>query len=92
MGKDTERHQIPKRGSRYDKTGLTKSEWVLQEIDANCHADWQVDLVTLTRKNVLGKLAEEPVVLPGAPEFLEWLKPNLPRTSMLTDTFEEYSR
>ena len=36
-------------------------------------------------------IVEDIKVLPGAPEFLEWLKPILPRTFMLTDTFEEYA-
>eukprot|EP00931_Biecheleriopsis_adriatica_P003949 TRINITY_DN105696_c0_g1_i1.p1 TRINITY_DN105696_c0_g1~~TRINITY_DN105696_c0_g1_i1.p1 ORF type:complete len:599 (+),score=137.78 TRINITY_DN105696_c0_g1_i1:47-1798(+) len=30
-------------------------------------------------------------VLPGAADFLEWLKPIVPRTFMLTDGFEEYA-
>jgi len=30
-------------------------------------------------------------VLPGAREFLEWLKPIVPRAFMLTDSFEEYA-
>merc|ERR1719373_713088 len=30
-------------------------------------------------------------VLPGATEFLEWLKPIVPRTFMITDGFEEYA-
>merc|ERR1719335_1547700 len=29
--------------------------------------------------------------LPGALEFLEWLKPIVPRILLLTDTFEEYA-
>merc|ERR1711865_1000472 len=29
--------------------------------------------------------------LPGAKEFMEWLKPVVPRSFMLTDTFEEYA-
>merc|ERR1719361_142423 len=29
--------------------------------------------------------------LPGAREFLEWLKPLVPRILLLTDTFEEYA-
>lgn len=29
--------------------------------------------------------------LPGAKEFLEWLKPIVPRVLLLTDTFEEYA-
>eukprot|EP00429_Kryptoperidinium_foliaceum_P079749 CAMPEP_0176222380 /NCGR_PEP_ID=MMETSP0121_2-20121125/20205_1 /TAXON_ID=160619 /ORGANISM="Kryptoperidinium foliaceum, Strain CCMP 1326" /LENGTH=451 /DNA_ID=CAMNT_0017561593 /DNA_START=80 /DNA_END=1435 /DNA_ORIENTATION=- len=38
-------------------------------------------------KNIVEKLTP----LPGAKEFLEWLKPILPRTFMLTDGFEEYA-
>mmetsp|Transcript_72517 Transcript_72517/g.172913 ORF Transcript_72517/g.172913 Transcript_72517/m.172913 type:complete len:584 (+) Transcript_72517:115-1866(+) len=30
-------------------------------------------------------------VLPGATDFLEWLKPIVPRTFMITDGFEEYA-
>merc|ERR1712151_1415429 len=30
--------------------------------------------------------------LPGAQEFLQWLRPIVPRSFMLTDTFEEYAR
>merc|ERR1719213_940255 len=30
-------------------------------------------------------------LLPGAKEFVKWLKPIVPRTFMLTDGFEEYA-
>jgi len=30
--------------------------------------------------------------LPGAKDFLEWLKPIVPRSFMITDTFEEYAK
>merc|ERR1719226_4260 len=30
-------------------------------------------------------------VLPGATDFLEWLKPIVPRTFLITDGFEEYA-
>merc|ERR1712107_372242 len=29
---------------------------------------------------------------PGAKEFLQWLKPVVPRTFMITDSFEEYAK
>jgi len=35
--------------------------------------------------------AEAVDILPGAKDFLEWLKTVLPRTFMITDTFEEYA-
>lgn len=34
---------------------------------------------------------EELDILPGAKEFLEWLKPHVPRTVLITDGFEEYA-
>lgn len=39
----------------------------------------------------LFNVVERVKVHPGAKEFLEWLKPILPRTFMLSDTFEEYA-
>merc|ERR1712232_946410 len=36
-------------------------------------------------------IMEQIDVLPGAKEFLEWLKPIVPRTFMITDGFEEYA-
>eukprot|EP00928_Gymnodinium_smaydae_P043873 TRINITY_DN2931_c0_g1_i1.p1 TRINITY_DN2931_c0_g1~~TRINITY_DN2931_c0_g1_i1.p1 ORF type:complete len:607 (+),score=131.95 TRINITY_DN2931_c0_g1_i1:56-1822(+) len=37
------------------------------------------------------KVMETLDVLPGAKEFLEWLKPIVPRAFMITDSFEEYA-
>jgi len=37
------------------------------------------------------KMVEDIGVLPGAKDFLEWLKPIVPRTFILTDGFEEYA-
>jgi len=39
----------------------------------------------------LFNVVEKIDVLPGAKEFLEWLKPILPRAFLLTDSFEEYA-
>jgi len=36
-------------------------------------------------------VVERVKVYPGAKEFMEWIKPVLPRTFMLSDTFEEYA-
>jgi len=36
-------------------------------------------------------MVEDIGVLPGAKDFLDWLKPTLPRTFILTDGFEEYA-
>jgi len=37
------------------------------------------------------KIVEGLGVLPGAKDFVEWLKPTVPRTFILTDGFEEYA-
>mmetsp|Transcript_74098 Transcript_74098/g.239594 ORF Transcript_74098/g.239594 Transcript_74098/m.239594 type:complete len:453 (-) Transcript_74098:95-1453(-) len=37
------------------------------------------------------KMVEDITALPGAKDFLEWLKPIVPRTFILTDGFEEYA-
>lgn len=37
------------------------------------------------------KMVEGLEVIPGAKEFVEWLRPILPRSFMLTDGFEEYA-
>merc|ERR1712019_332897 len=37
------------------------------------------------------KILEDIDVMDGAKEFLEWLKPIVPRAFLLTDSFEEYA-
>lgn len=39
----------------------------------------------------VANIMEELELLPGAKDFIEWLKPIVPRTFMLTDGFEEYA-
>eukprot|EP00928_Gymnodinium_smaydae_P060841 TRINITY_DN4467_c0_g1_i1.p1 TRINITY_DN4467_c0_g1~~TRINITY_DN4467_c0_g1_i1.p1 ORF type:complete len:455 (-),score=90.23 TRINITY_DN4467_c0_g1_i1:154-1518(-) len=77
-----------------EKTGIQELK-TTTALDPD-YSTLMVSRARLLRKNNIKlqevfKVMETLDVLPGAKEFLAWLKPIVPRTFMLTDSFEEYA-
>jgi len=76
------------------KTGIEELKiTTAQEPD---YSKLMMSRATILRKNGVKlqevvNIMEDLDVLPGARDFMEWLKPIVPRAFMLTDSFEEYA-
>jgi len=76
------------------KTGIEGlKRTTAHEPDYNKLMHYRYDLLrkhNVTMKDMV-EVVKDLKPLPGAREFLEWLKPLVPRVLLLTDTFEEYA-